>query len=66
MFLFGKSRRQDKNALRSGTVEREVSRMMAVPRNPGGMSSQEAVLTRLRDTDEITILSGEELPVRLS
>ena len=66
MFLFGKSKRQDNNALRSGTVERVPSRMLAIPKNGDLIADQDTVLGRLHDTDEITVLSGDELPVRVA
>lgn len=66
MFLFGKSKRQDENALRSGTVERVPSRMMAVPRSADLIANPDEVIGRLHDTDEIKILSGTDLPIRVA
>lgn len=65
MFLFGKSKRNDTGALRSGTIEKTPSRMIAVPQNEDSVAHQEDILARLHDTDEIKILS-RELPVRVT
>jgi Uncharacterized protein conserved in bacteria (DUF2314). len=53
MLLFGKSKREDSKALRSGTVEREPSRMFAIPADPGSIVDLEEVHGRLHDTDEL-------------
>ncbi len=53
MFHFGKSKRNDDKALRSGTVERVASRMFAIPGNPDSILNTGEVLARLHDTDEL-------------
>ena len=62
MFLFGKSKRNDTKAFRSGTVERETSRMFAVPSDPDCIADTRLVHARLRDTDELTFGQTEEAP----
>lgn len=64
MLLFGKSKRNDDGALRSGTIEKTPSRMIAVPQSEEVIANTEDVLGRLHDTDEIKILS-REMPVRV-
>lgn len=58
MFLFGKSKK-DERSLRSGTVEKSNSRMIAVPYNAEDISDLMAVGERLKDADEIKIKSIE-------
>lgn len=65
MILFGKSKKHDNSALRSGTVEKTPSRVIAVPRSDDIAIDKETVLSRLHDTDEIHIVSAE-VPVRVS
>lgn len=64
MFLFGKSKKHTKDALRSGTVDKVPSRMIAVPPNEEYPIDRDTVLSRLHDTDEITVLSKEPLRVK--
>ena len=64
MFLFGKSKRQDNGALRSGTIEKTFSLMIAVPKSEDDISDKDSVLARLKDTDEIKILSND-IPIRV-
>lgn len=62
MFLFGKSKRNDPNALRSGTVEREPSRMFAVPSDPDSITDTDEVHARLHNTDELRFSQTKEAP----
>lgn len=62
MFLFGKSKRNDPKALRSGTVEREPSRMFAVPYDPDSIIDTDEVHARLHDTDELQFVQTREAP----
>ena len=43
MFLFGKSKRQDNGALRSGTIEKTFSRMIAVPKSENDISDSRGI-----------------------
>ena len=54
MFLFGQSKRNDSQSLRSGTVERVPSRMFAIPSDPGLITDPEDARSRFHDTDELT------------
>lgn len=58
MFLFGKSKK-DERSLRSGTVEKDNSRMIAVTLDAVDISDPKVVVGRLKDTDEIAIKSIE-------
>ena len=58
MFLFGKSKRNDPKALRSGTVEREPSRMFAIPSDPAAILNREELWNRLR-TDAGSAVHGD-------
>ena len=62
MFLFGKSKRNDPKALRSGTVEREPSRMFAIPSDPAAILNREELWNRLHDTDELAFGQTQEAP----
>ena len=62
MFLFGKSKRYDSNALRSGNVEREPSRMFAIPSEPAAVLNREELWKNLHDTDELTFGQMREAP----
>ena len=62
MFLFGKSKRNDPKALRSGTVEREPSRMFAIPSDPGTVLNRAELWKRLHDTDELAFGQIAEAP----
>ena len=54
MFLSGKSKSKNPDALRSGTVERVTSRMFAVSPDPAAFENHEIFWKRLHDTDELT------------
>ncbi len=54
MFRFGKSKRTDDKALRSGTVDRVCSRMCAIPADPDACRDRSTLWGRLHDTDELT------------
>ncbi len=62
MFLFGKSKRNDPKALRSGTVERVSSRMFAVPSDPATILNHAELRKKLQDTDELTFGQAVEAP----
>ena len=62
MFAFGKSKGNDPDELRSGTVERTPSRMFAVPADPETIADVHEVHARLRDTDELTFGQTAEAP----
>ena len=54
MFLLGKSKRSDSNALRSGTVDRVPSRMFAIPSDPELIDYPDIAASGFHDTDELT------------
>lgn len=62
MFPFGKSKRNDPKALRSGTVERVPSRMFAIPADPDSIIEPGEVHARLHNTDELTFGQTREAP----
>lgn len=64
MILLGKSKRKDNGALRSGTIEKTMSRVIAVPQSEDDIADKDVVLSRLKDTDEIKILSNH-VPIRV-
>ena len=59
MFLFGKSKK-DENSLRSGTVEKTISRMIAVPFDAIDISDPAVLKGRLKDTDELKFRFEED------
>lgn len=62
MFFFGKSKRNDPKALRSGTVERVPSRMFAIPSEAASSLNRADLWKRLRDTDELTFGTIDQPP----
>ena len=62
MFLFGKSKSNDSRELRSGTVEREISRMIAIPSDPDSITDTDEVHARFHDTDELIFGQTAQAP----
>ncbi|MBQ5545164.1 MAG: DUF4026 domain-containing protein [Clostridia bacterium] len=65
MNVFGSSPKKESGSLRSCHVEKVASRMVAVPRGGEEIPDFAAIVSRLHDTDDITILSRHS-PLRVA